>query len=88
MGEISLWKSEDSVALLDETCLACNTIALHVAGVGGVGYLRISVGTLACRTSLYPCRHVEGEDIRTCSFLYGDLCVVGLAHDDVLIVEL
>ena len=87
MGEISLREIEDAVALLDETCLASNTIALYVAGVGGVGYLRISVGALACCTSLYPCRNVEGEDLLTFSFLYGDLCVVGLAHDDVLVVE-
>ena len=86
VGHVGLGQYECAVALLYYAHVACKGGTLNGAGVVGVVNFSLAVGGGAVG-ALYPRGHVEGHHVGLGAFGHADLCVVGLADDDVLVVE-
>ena len=86
MGEGCLGKVEDAVALLDEACASCDAATCHIAGISVVCYLIAGSRALAWSRALYPCGHIDSEDVWCCTIFYADRVVAILKGEDMLVV--
>ena len=81
MGHVDLWQVEDSVALLHEACVACESSSADCVSVVSV------LDAIVVCISLYPTWHVECHDFWRCAFSNAHAHVVVFAYDSVLAVE-
>ena len=87
MREVGLRQRENAVALLHQSGLTADASTRHRAGVGGVVDLHILSRALAGSRSLYPRRHVDGQDVGLGTVVDAHAAVARLADEHMLAVE-